>query len=134
MKVKTLSLIPIVVLAFVSSNGFASPPGKTVEFPDGSAGKVIFSGSVHAEKGLKFMNCHPKIFPMKKTTEELKMSDLNAGKYCGERHNGKRLSVQTIPLIVQNAIRNKRAMRSAEIDGAMMKQSFENTRAGSKYD
>lgn len=46
----------------------------------------------------------------------------------------KKLSVQTIPLIVQNAIRNKRAVRSAEIDGAMMKQSFENTRAGSKYD
>jgi hypothetical protein len=46
----------------------------------------------------------------------------------------KKLSLQTIPLIVQNAIRNKRAMRSAEIDGAMMKHSFENTRGGSNYD
>jgi c(7)-type cytochrome triheme protein len=90
MKLKALFLIPIVVLAFVSSNGFAVPSGKTVEFQDGSAGKVIFSGSVHAEKGLKCKDCHPKIFPMKKTTEELKMSDLNAGKYCGECHNGKR--------------------------------------------
>jgi hypothetical protein len=27
------------------------------------------------------MACHTKIFPMKKTTEELKMSDLNAGKF-----------------------------------------------------
>lgn len=90
MKLKTLTLIPIVVLAFVSSNGFAVPPGKTVEFPDGEAGKVIFSGSVHAEKGLKCMDCHPKIFPMKKPTEELKMSDLIAGKYCGECHDGKK--------------------------------------------
>jgi hypothetical protein len=37
-------------------------------------------------------------------------------------------------VIVQNAIRNKRAMRSAEIDGAMIKQSFENARVRSKYD
>jgi hypothetical protein len=35
------------------------------------------------------MACHTKIFPMKKTTEELKMSDLNAGKYCGECHRMK---------------------------------------------
>jgi len=97
MKLKTLTLIPIVVLVLVSSNGFAVPPGKTVEFPDGEAGKVIFSGSVHAEKGLKCMDCHPKIFPMKKTIEELKessenglMSDMNAGKYCGECHDGKK--------------------------------------------
>jgi c(7)-type cytochrome triheme protein len=92
MKLKALFLIPVLVLAlvFISSDGFAVPSGKTVEFKDGSAGKVVFSGSIHAGKGLKCMECHPKIFPMKKTTEELKMSEMNAGKYCGECHNGKR--------------------------------------------
>jgi c(7)-type cytochrome triheme protein len=92
MKLQVLSVISVLMLALVliSSNGFAVPSGKTVEFKDGSAGKVIFSGSIHAEKGLKCMECHPKIFPMKKSTEELKMSDLNAGKYCGQCHNGEK--------------------------------------------
>jgi hypothetical protein len=40
------------------------------------------------------------------------------------------LSVQTILLTIQNATRNKRAMRPTEIDGAMMRQFFENTRVG----
>jgi c(7)-type cytochrome triheme protein len=92
MKLKASFLIPLLVLAlaFISSEGFAVPSGKTVDFKDGSAGKVVFSGTFHAEKGLKCMECHPKIFPMKKTTEELKMSEMNAGKYCGQCHNGKK--------------------------------------------
>ena len=92
MKLRALFLIPVLVLALasISREGFAVPSGKTLEFKDGSEGKVTFSGSIHAEKGLKCNDCHPKIFPMKKTTEELKMSDLNAGKYCGECHNGKK--------------------------------------------
>jgi c(7)-type cytochrome triheme protein len=89
MRKKVLCLIPIVTLALIGS-ALAVPSGKTLEFPDGSAGKVIFSGTIHAEKGLKCSDCHPKIFPMKKTTEELKMSDLNAGKYCGACHNGEK--------------------------------------------
>jgi c(7)-type cytochrome triheme protein len=91
-KLKALLLIPVLFLAlvFVSSKGFAVPSGKTIEFKDGSVGKVVFSGNTHAEKGLKCMECHPKIFPMKRTTEELKMSDLNSGKYCGACHNGKK--------------------------------------------
>jgi c(7)-type cytochrome triheme protein len=92
MKLKALFLIPVLVLAlaFISREGFAVPSGRTLEFEDGSAGKVTFSGSIHAEKGLKCSDCHPKIFPMKKTTEELKMSEMNAGKYCGECHDGKK--------------------------------------------
>jgi c(7)-type cytochrome triheme protein len=90
MKLEVFFLILVLASAFISSDGFAVPSGKTVEFKDGSAGKVIFSGTTHAEKGLKCMDCHPKIFPMKKTTEELKMSEMNAGKYCGECHNGKK--------------------------------------------
>ena len=90
MKLRVLFVIPVVVLAFMGSDGFAVPSGKTLEFPDGSAGKVVLSGSVHAEKGLKCSDCQPKIFPMKKTSQALKMSEMNAGKYCGECHNGKK--------------------------------------------
>ncbi len=85
-----LILLLFLIVCFLRVESFAVPSGKTVEFKDGSAGKVVFSGTIHAEKGLKCTDCHPKIFPMKKTTEEMKMSDLNAGKYCGECHNGKR--------------------------------------------
>lgn len=90
MRLKAGFLITAVVLAFLSHDALAVPSGKTVEFPDGSMGKVVFSGAIHAEKGLKCTDCHTKIFPMKKTTEELKMSDLNAGKYCGVCHNGEK--------------------------------------------
>ncbi len=99
MKPKALSLILLLSLTgfFLGVESFAVPPGKTVEFKDGSAGKVVFSGSIHSEKGLKCADCHPKIFPMKRTTEELKMSDLNTGKYCGECHNGKRAFATSDP-------------------------------------
>ncbi len=73
----------------LAGNVFAVPSGKTVEFAGGSAGKVIFDGKVHAEKGLKCSDCHPKVFPMKKG-EGFKMADLNNGKACGACHNGEK--------------------------------------------
>lgn len=89
---KRIALVSILIfglaLAFISSDGFAVSSGKTVEYADGSAGKVVFSGTIHAEKGLKCADCHPKLFPMKRTTEQLKMSEMNDGKYCGACHNG----------------------------------------------
>ncbi len=82
-------LVLIMTVAFAGSS-FAVTSGKTVEFSDGAQGKVIFSGTTHADKGLKCNDCHPKIFPMKKTPEKIKMSEINEGKYCGECHNGKK--------------------------------------------
>ena len=81
-------LILFIMLAFAGS-GFAVPSGKTVEFPGGSAGKVIFDGKIHGDKGLKCTDCHPKIFPMKKGTK-LTMAEINEGKYCGVCYNGQR--------------------------------------------
>ncbi len=78
----------VIVVAF-AGNGFAVPPGKTIEYPDGSAGKVIFDGKVHADKGLKCTDCHTKIFPMKKGTK-ITMAEINEGKYCGVCHNGQK--------------------------------------------
>jgi c(7)-type cytochrome triheme protein len=97
MRLKAWFLITGVVLALLSHDALAVPSGKTVEFPDGSMGKVVFSGTIHAEKGLKCTDCHTKIFPMKKTTEALKMSDLNAGKYCGVCHNGEKAFATSKP-------------------------------------
>ena len=73
----------------LAGNVLSVPSGKTVEYKGGSEGKVIFDGKVHAEKGLKCSDCHPKLFPMKKGTG-FKMADLNAGKACGACHNGEK--------------------------------------------
>ena len=76
----------IITVAFAGS-GFAVSSGKTIDYAGGSAGKVIFDGKIHADKGLKCGDCHPKIFPMKKGTN-MTMTDINEGKYCGACHNG----------------------------------------------
>jgi c(7)-type cytochrome triheme protein len=86
MKKTVLAVVVLVIVAFVGS-ALAVPPGKTVEFAGGSAGKVVFDGKIHADKGLKCNDCHTKIFPMKKGGT-YKMADMNAGKACGECHNG----------------------------------------------
>jgi len=70
---------------FIGS-AMAVPPGKTVDW-DTASGKVVFVGKAHADKGLKCNDCHTKIFPMKKSTK-MTMADMNAGKFCGECHNG----------------------------------------------
>ena len=81
-------LILIIVMAFAGSV-FAVSSGKTVEYAEGSQGKVIFDGKTHADKGLKCTDCHTKIFPMKKGTK-ITMAEMNAGKYCGVCHNGEK--------------------------------------------
>jgi c(7)-type cytochrome triheme protein len=78
----------IITVAFAGSS-FAVSPEKTVEYAGGSAGKVIFDGKIHAGKGLKCMDCHPKVFPMKKGTK-ITMAEMNEGKYCGVCHNGQK--------------------------------------------
>ena len=84
----TTILALLVTVAFATS-AFAVASGKTVEYADGSNGKVTFDGKVHAEKGLKCNDCHTKIYPMKKGPA-LKMADINAGKGCGTCHNGEK--------------------------------------------
>ena len=90
MRLPGIVLVLLIGVAFVFvSSAFAVPSGKTVEYPGGSNGKVIFDGKVHADKGLKCSDCHPKIFPMKKGTK-MAMADINAGKFCGTCHNGEK--------------------------------------------
>src|SRR5690242_18756346 len=82
----TCLILMLTGITFVSNAG-AVPPGKTAEW-DSPMGKVTFEGKVHADKGLKCLDCHSKIFKMKKGSTEMKMADINAGKFCGECHNG----------------------------------------------
>lgn len=87
MKRITMLLAFVLALAFVGSV-FAVPPGKELTFKDGAMGKVVFSGKIHADAGLKCMDCHPKIFPMKFSEGKITMADIYAGKDCGACHNG----------------------------------------------
>ena len=86
MKKTVLFVALLVIVAFVGS-ALAVPPGKTVEYAGGGAGKVVFDGKAHADKGLKCNDCHTKIFQMKKGAK-ITMADMDAGKNCGECHNG----------------------------------------------
>ena len=79
-----LTFIMSVVFA---GSGLAVPPGKTIDYEGGIAGKVIFNGKIHGDKGLECTDCHPKVFPMKKETK-ITMAKINEGKYCGACHNG----------------------------------------------
>ena len=87
MRLLTILFTLVIAVVFIGS-AMAVPPGKTVEFAGGGAGKVVFDGKTHADKGLKCNDCHTKLFPMKKGTEKLTMADMKAGKNCGACHNG----------------------------------------------
>jgi len=87
MRIFITVLAIVIAIAFVGS-AMAVPPGKTAEFAGGAQGKVVFDGKTHAEKGNKCADCHPKIFQMKKGTAQMKMADINGGKFCGACHNG----------------------------------------------
>lgn len=94
MKARLVILLVVIISLALMGTAFAVPKGKTLEFPGGKEGKVIFDGTKHAEKELKCKDCHEKIFmsivDAKKVVgpPELKMDDISAGKYCGTCHNG----------------------------------------------
>jgi len=81
--------LTLIIMVAFGGNGLAVPPGKTIDYAGGIAGKVIFDGKTHGDKGLKCTDCHPKIFLMKKDTK-ITMAKINEGKYCGVCHNGQK--------------------------------------------
>lgn len=83
-----ITLVTIAIAVVFIGSAMAVPPGKTVEYAGGGAGKVVFDGKIHADKGLKCNDCHTKIFQMKKGAAKITMAEINAGKQCGECHNG----------------------------------------------
>jgi c(7)-type cytochrome triheme protein len=96
--VRTTILILVMLLAvFVVGSAMAVMPGKSVEYPDGDQGKVIFSGDTHGMKqGMKCPDCHPKIFMMKKGMFKMTKEDHgNPSKGCGVCHNGEKAFSQS---------------------------------------
>jgi c(7)-type cytochrome triheme protein len=83
------SVLALLITVAFAGSAFAVPSGKTVEFAEGSIGKVVFDGKIHAEKGLKCNDCHTKNYQMKKGPT-VKMAEINTGKSCGACHNGEK--------------------------------------------
>lgn len=87
----TVLLVLVVAIAFVGP-ALAVPPGKSIEYEGGWAGKVVYDGKTHGEKqGIKCTDCHPAIFPMKRAPAgTYNMKDMIAGENCGVCHNGEK--------------------------------------------
>ena len=96
MRIVILTLAVVISIALIGHLALAVVPGKTVEYEGKGAGKVIFDGKIHADKGLKCTDCHPKIFPMRKGAV-MTMADKGAGKLCFECHDGTRAFKATAP-------------------------------------
>jgi len=69
--------------------GSASGGGDLV-YKDTGMGDVKFSHANHLGMGLECNECHKALFGFKKTTGRMTMDKINAGKYCGNCHNGNR--------------------------------------------
>jgi c(7)-type cytochrome triheme protein len=96
MRLTMLALILVVAVAFVGS-AMATPPGKTVEYPAGDQGKVIFNGDTHGTKqGMKCADCHPKPFAMKKGAFKMTKEDHAKPDFCGKCHDGTKAFSQTV--------------------------------------
>ena len=88
MKILTIVLTLLIAIAFVG-NAMAVGTGKTVEFAGATQGKVVFDGKIHADKGGKCNDCHPKTFAMKKGSAKI-AAPHKAGEFCGTCHDGKK--------------------------------------------
>lgn len=88
MKQARIIIILCLTIIFVIVTGLnAVPPGKSVVYEGGGAGKVFFNGKDHRGKGNACSDCHPDIFLMKKPNK-ITMADIYAKKFCGACHNG----------------------------------------------
>lgn len=117
--VKLLSMLALVVSAGIlftvelraaapaSSPTEAAPPQPTESYGTtqvvaSDPVKSMFSHKSHVIKaGLKCDSCHPALFERKRGAAKAKgdynMASLDAGKYCGSCHNGKKIFGTTAP-------------------------------------
>lgn len=84
------ALLTAVIIFSLASNSLAVMAGKIIEYEVKGAGKVVFDGTTHANKGLTCVDCHPSPFQMKKGSTEMKMELMDKHKGCGSCHDGKR--------------------------------------------
>ena len=86
---RRFAIMALLSAGMLASSAQAIQPGKTVTW-DTPMGKVVFDGGNHADAGVKCLDCHSKIFKMKKGSTVMTMADITAGKFCGKCHNGTR--------------------------------------------
>ena len=70
-----------------AAQALAVPDDEELVF-EGGPEPVIFSGKVHAEKGLVCKDCHTGIFKREKGNAKISFEDHTEGKYCFSCHNG----------------------------------------------
>jgi c(7)-type cytochrome triheme protein len=83
------AVIAVLASGIFASNVQAIQPGKTVTW-NTPMGRVVFNGKNHADAGVKCLDCHSRIFKMKKGSTVMTMADITAGRFCGKCHNGTR--------------------------------------------
>ncbi len=88
MRYRSLFVLAVCGMLALPLRAGAVGPGKTLTWPGGGKGTVLFEGSEHAEKGYACKDCHPGLFSMKKGSAAITMQELNTGKFCGACHNG----------------------------------------------
>jgi len=76
--------------AAVTKSARAGPPTITFPADPSSPGLVTFDHGKHLAGGATCVDCHPRLFAMKKGSAKLAMDDMAEGKTCGACHNGKR--------------------------------------------
>jgi c(7)-type cytochrome triheme protein len=84
----TVIATALFALVILAGNASAVGPGKTLVWPGGGRGEVLFEGDEHAEKGYTCKDCHPGLFSMKHGTAKIAMAALDRGGLCGACHNG----------------------------------------------
>lgn len=72
-----------------AGSALAVPPNRSLTFPDGKMGPVVFEGKVH---NFGCTECHTKgVFPvMRQGAETITMEKIDSGEQCGVCHNGQR--------------------------------------------
>jgi c(7)-type cytochrome triheme protein len=84
---KILALLIMLIMAFYDTS-LAVQKGKKVEFEGGKMGTVIFDGTKHLDAGYHCIDCHNKLFMMKKNHSRIIYADHSARKgYCFACHN-----------------------------------------------
>ncbi len=88
MKKVAILITVFIAVAFIGS-ALAVPAGKTIDYPGGALGKVVFDGKTHADAGNKCTDCHSGIFQMKKNVTKI-TAPHKPGELCGSCHNGEK--------------------------------------------
>ncbi len=88
-KILMQSAIFVLSIFIIVSMAMAVVPELNLVFEVKDMGKVTFNGKIHADKGLKCIDCHPAPFPNKRSAAgTYKMEKMNKGENCGICHNG----------------------------------------------